>query len=311
MRPRIVRGGAGWLLSLLVLAIQACLLVILLLANVSTLAAMEDNTCSSPNPPVCDDVEAIERLLRYALTLYSRGDSAALFSENVHVFCHEKKGRGLRLEGTNLKKGEVFLRLPLSALLTSQSFTNDNIEPINHLDALAMVIIEQDYSQNPYVATLPMNTGVNTGFRMCEEDLASKVKDLDLQEEARDMKDMVEDRGLELQSLGFIHDPKKYEKAVSIIQSRVFVVNALKDGDWVRIPAMVMIADMMNLALPSKANSDCATNEESTHFECFATRDIVDGEELLTIFVKKGDHDLDSFTWSYYGFAFSDDEKQS
>ena len=293
------------------LFVMTCLLFVVVIVGGS---ALDAGTCtsSSAEKPVCGDPEAVEKLLRYAVQLYGHGkEGGSVFSENVRVFCDEKKGRGLRVEGKRFKKNEIFLRLPLGALLTAQSLNNDKIEPANHIDALAMVLIEQDYLQHSYVATLPFTTGVITAFRMCEDDLVQRVKDPDLQEEARAMKDMVEERGRELQELNFIHDPVRYEKAVSIVQSRVFVINARKDGKWVRIPSMIMVADMMNLALPSKANADCITNEESTHFECYATRDIEDGEELLAVFVKKGDQDLDSYTWSYYGFAFSDEEKKT
>lgn len=263
-------------------------------------------------PCELDDVGIVESQLREALDKANRRSNSGgggFFSPEVHVFCDPKKGRGLKAVEKGFKKSDIIIRLPLGALLTSKSFSKaDDIRPVNHLDALALALIEEKRKGlDDYVDTLPLQTGVMTAFRLCDQDLLDKVKDEDTREQAREMKEAIDDRAEELIELGFITKSSEYVNALSVVQSRVFVLSVLKDGNWVKVPSLVMIADMLNLSLDP--NTDCITNDKSTHFECYATRDIEKGEELTAPFVKQSEAmDMNSFTWFYYGFEFSAEE---
>jgi hypothetical protein len=69
---------------------------------------------------------------------------------------------------------------------------------------------------------------------------------------------------------------------LSLLWSRNFGV-AIRDpeGNWQKAPCFVPFADMLNTGYQSDLNSDCHTNDASTHFECAVTRDIASGVELL------------------------------
>jgi hypothetical protein len=260
----------------------------------------------------CGNVEEVERTLRKALDDVNDGGKAgAVFLPSVHVFCHPQKGRGLKTPDKSLKKSDIFLRLPLRGLLNSQSLLDDRVTPVNHLDALALVVIEKaKLGKNAYISTLPLASGVQTAFRLCEDELVRRVKNEETLLLAREMRDLVTERAMELVERGFIKEEKEYVHALSVIQSRVFVIQRMKDDKWVKVPSLVMIADTLNLSLDP--NTDCQTNEASTHFECYATRDIASDEELLAPFQhSQGDMDMNSYTWMHYGFEFSHDEVTS
>ena len=300
-------SGEMWIALLLLL-----LGTVLVTADEDTMLLGDERVCVPLStqseklyPCELDDVKKVEADLRAALEQVGRrnGGSGGVFSSDVHVFCHPQKGRGLiaaREGGFN--KSEILIRLPLVGLVTSQSLLGaDKLKPINHLDALALAVLEQKkYGTSYYVDTLPI--------RLCEEDLKAKVKDEDLLDQALGMKEAIRERGEELVDLGIVESPDEYERVLSVVQSRVFVVPMQKPGQgWVKAPSLVMIADMMNLSLDP--NMDCATNEQSTHFECYATRDIRKDEELTAPFVKHIDTmDMTSFTWFHYGFEFSQEE---
>lgn len=299
------------------LIMYALFMAVLAGANVETEDLKEtgsrpDESCVKPLPWKCTSPLWVEKQLLESVEKYAGGKAkGCFFSSNVHVFCDPKKGRGLKFTGKVMNKSEIFLRLPLHALYNGQSIMSEKIQPVNHMDALAMVILEQTVLHNSYVSTLPLEEGVPTGFRLCNNELHARINDEDLREEALEMRRMVRERALELKSLGWLSDPSRYERAISVAQSRVFIIRGKKAGKWVKIPSLVMLADSLNLALPGQANTDCQTNEASTHFECYATRDIMSGEELLAPFEKHGSEDMNSYTWFHYGFEFSKAELEA
>ncbi|KJE93621.1 hypothetical protein CAOG_04380 [Capsaspora owczarzaki ATCC 30864] len=54
------------------------------------------------------------------------------------------------------------------------------------------------------------------------------------------------------------------------------------DGEWERTKCLVPLADLLNTAPADQINVECATNLDSTHFECATIRPVAEGQELLT-----------------------------
>ena len=156
------------------------------------------------------------------------------------------------------------------------------VTALNEMDALALWIAgeraEGGHSQYaPYIACLP-GGGADTAFRWSEERMSATIKVDLFKRKALAMKDAVAQRAAELPAWAAL----TYEQDVSLVQSRVFsVVRRGGDAKWKKAPALVPFADMMNLGMGDSVTADCRTNEDSTMFECFATKDVPRGHELL------------------------------
>ena len=78
-------------------------------------------------------------------------------------------------------------------------------------------------------------------------------------------------------------------------------------GAWHDTSCLVPLADFFNTGGPSQLNVDCATNKESTHFECWSTRAIAPGSELLVPYGGRETTMENSLLLTQYGFTIDPD----
>jgi len=226
-------------------------------------------------------------------------------------------GRGLVVTAPGgLARDTRFLSLPLHVLVTPHVFAalRERADaslprPVNDLDALALWIGSErargaSARYAPYVECLPRD-GADTAFRWSDDELAARLRDAEARRAALAMREDVARRAAALA------DPlaATYAVDVSLVQSRVFSAAALSkaSGVWVTSPALVPLADMMNLAPPPRnATADCRTNDASTRFDCFALCDLAFGAELLAplagVSAHADAHARRDFVWAHYGF---------
>jgi hypothetical protein len=61
---------------------------------------------------------------------------------------------------------------------------------------------------------------------------------------------------------------------------------------WFASTGLVPAVDMINMAWPDRVNVDCRTNAESTHFECFTTRNVDPHSEVRGLWRVPDGHSL-------------------
>jgi hypothetical protein len=217
----------------------------------------------------------------------------------------ESMGRGL-FATVRLAANHTFLRLPLTMLLTPHRAAVDfpKVQPISDVDALANYVRMQYLHGHrsawaAYVNALPSE--VPLAFRLPTSELKARLAGRALAETLR-QRDRVLARGAQL------GDAEEYAKLASVVHSRVFVVRARnpRTGEWVPSPALVPVADMLNLS--QSPSTECETDLASTYFECRTTRAVPQDEQLWAPFgTEQGfatRQDRDAYTLMHYGFVF-------
>ena len=217
----------------------------------------------------------------------------------------ERGGRGLRtsVDGPGLRANETFLSLALhsrddddgdgdgdetkAGVIYPETASRAEGVPkpvVNEIDAFSLWMAVQRVLGSssefaPYLRCLPRD-GADTAFRWNARTLAERLTTERYRREASAMRKAVQWRASRLNPP---FSAKNYETDVSLVQSRVFRIASSRTeaGEWVRVPALVPVADMLNLVPRELANVDCRTSDDASRFVCFALADIPPGTELL------------------------------
>lgn len=101
-----------------------------------------------------------------------------------------------------------------------------------------------------------------------------------------------------------------YVWGLSIVLSRLHRVRMknLATNQWTDASAFVPLADLLNTGTQQQINTECATNMNSTHFECRLTRNVTQYEQLLTPY---GHRLSNAQLLSDYGFVWHYAQEQN
>mmetsp|Transcript_4054 Transcript_4054/g.5420 ORF Transcript_4054/g.5420 Transcript_4054/m.5420 type:complete len:321 (+) Transcript_4054:125-1087(+) len=216
-----------------------------------------------------------------------------------------------------LPKGIVVARIPFSKLINvehafaSKLNKNELLYQLNEADSLALFLLYEmgkdlHSKWQPYLKSLPVNVSSSPLFMTAEELEWLKLHNDEAYHEFKRFKVTVETRHREMMS-SFKQEQElqwtlnDFKTAIAIVQSRIFGVKIKSQNTWHKTSCLVPFADLFNTA--THTNSDCATNSESTHFECFTTKDVSAGEQLLLPYTNSFNDSANLHLWLFYGFT--------
>eukprot|EP00510_Aplanochytrium_minuta_P002836 CAMPEP_0184028354 /NCGR_PEP_ID=MMETSP0954-20121128/14778_1 /TAXON_ID=627963 /ORGANISM="Aplanochytrium sp, Strain PBS07" /LENGTH=358 /DNA_ID=CAMNT_0026313157 /DNA_START=70 /DNA_END=1147 /DNA_ORIENTATION=+ len=237
-----------------------------------------------------------------------------------------------------LPKGIVVARIPFSKLINvehafaSKLNKNELLYQLNEADSLALFLLYEmgkdlHSKWQPYLKSLPVNVSSSPLFMTAEELEWLKLHNDEAYHEFKRFKVTVETRHREMMS-SFKQEQElqwtlnDFKTAIAIVQSRIFGVKIKSQNTWHKTSCLVPFADLFNTATHTNSdctyaylfnqrslqysnntNSDCATNSESTHFECFTTKDVSAGEQLLLPYTNSFNDSANLHLWLFYGFT--------
>mmetsp|Transcript_982 Transcript_982/g.1415 ORF Transcript_982/g.1415 Transcript_982/m.1415 type:complete len:288 (-) Transcript_982:397-1260(-) len=204
-------------------------------------------------------------------------------------------GRGI-VAKSSLTNHEIIARIPLSKLINVEhadaSILNENDELyyLREADVVSLfLLLELDKGQQsfwyPYLRLLPGNVSHSPLFMSSKQLEIVRASNHAAFLAFERFQKTAESRFKEINIRFRKHqDPipwtlSQFKTALAIVQSRLFSVQVEKDHIWHKASCLVPLADMFNTAFVT--NADCATNKQSTHFECFTTTTVSKGEQLL------------------------------
>lgn len=250
-----------------------------------------------------------------------------------------RAGRGV-LATRAIAQGEVVARVPLSLLINIEHVLVDPVLGplldenggaagivhawLGDVDALAVFLCHERRKHGhdgrelshwePWISLLPP-LDQNASVLTYAEDLLTELQASPVLTTVRDgRRRLTEVHGRLLKLKGFRGRPprgafRKYLReehawGLLMVMSRSHTVR-VKDGEgaWHDTSCLVPLADMFNTGGPSQINVDCATNDDSTHFECKATKPITTGSELLVPYGGRVTRMRNSKLLTEYGFT--------
>jgi len=200
------------------------------------------------------------------------------------------RGRGLYAT-KDLEENVVFAEIPLSSMINIEHVLRHPIvgpiaNEVNDLFALALFLLHET-NNSAYLQWLNLDVRASP-MEWITKDTTLKRMSIGMEIERR--------RSYNLEILEQLKENKinnltlfELERLVFLVQSRIHGVRVRHPitKKWHNTKCLVPFADAMNTDAKSNVNTECFTNQDSTHFVCRTKRPIVAGQELLSYYANR------------------------
>lgn len=209
-----------------------------------------------------------------------------------------------------LNRSVVVLRVPLSLVISvehavqSELNAQEALDSLGDTDALALFLLfelsrRQHSYWAPYLSFLPPTTAIPGALGFDNATISFFEDFPHFTQEAHRLQHTVQSRYHQIVRAGICDNNRcnltiiRLNWAVAMVQSRLFAIQVRdSQGTWQKAHGLVPFADLFNNAASEELNAHCATNDASTHFECFTTKALHSHSELFLPYAAKNNYDL-------------------